>query len=124
MNMIKKRLLGFRYAFRGITLLFATQANARIHLAAAFTVFAAGLFFQVSRTEWILLALSICLVLMAEALNTALEFLTDLVSPGYHELAGKAKDTAAGAVLICALGAAGVGIAIFAPRLLALLDGP
>ena len=124
MNMIKKRLLGFRYAFRGIALLFATQANARIHLAAAFTVFAAGLFFQVSRTEWILLALSICLVLMAEALNTALEFLTDLVSPGYHELAGKAKDTAAGAVLICALGAAGVGIAIFAPRLLALLDGP
>jgi diacylglycerol kinase (ATP) len=122
--MIKKRLLGFRYAFRGIALLFATQANARIHLAAAFTVFAAGLFFQVSRTEWILLALSICLVLMAEALNTALEFLTDLVSPGYHELAGKAKDTAAGAVLICALGAAGVGIAIFAPRLLALLDGP
>lgn len=122
--MIKKRLLGFRYAFRGIALLFATQANARIHLAAAFAVFAAGLFFQVSRTEWILLALSICLVLMAEALNTALEFLTDLVSPGYHELAGKAKDTAAGAVLICALGAAGVGIAIFAPRLLALLDGP
>ena len=122
--MIKKRLLGFRYAFRGIALLFATQANARIHLVAAFTVFAAGLFFQVSRTEWILLALSICLVLMAEALNTALEFLTDLVSPGYHELAGKAKDTAAGAVLICALGAAGVGIAIFAPRLLALLDGP
>ena len=121
--MIKKRLLSFRYAFRGIALLFATQANARIHLTAALAVLAAGVFFQVSRTEWMLLALAICLVLMAEALNTALEFLTDLVSPGHHELAGKAKDAAAGAVLLCALGAAGVGIAIFGPRLFAWLGG-
>jgi diacylglycerol kinase (ATP) len=121
--MLKKRLLSFRYAFRGLALLFATQANARIHLIAAFAVLGAGMFFRVSRAEWMLLALAICLVFMAEALNTALEFLTDLVSPGYHELAGKAKDTAAGAVLICALGAAGVGIAIFAPRVLAWLEG-
>lgn len=55
--------------------------------------------------------------LVAEGLNSALERLTDLVSPGYHPLAGKAKDIAAGAVLIALLGAVSIGLAIFGPRL-------
>jgi diacylglycerol kinase len=55
---------------------------------------------------------------VAEGLNTALERLTDLVSPGYHPLAGKAKDIAAGAVFLAVLGAVSTGIVIFGPRLL------
>ena len=57
---------------------------------------------------------------MAEAFNTALEFLTDLVSPDYHELAGKTKDVAAGAVLFMAIGAAIVGFLIFFPKIMDL----
>lgn len=64
---------------------------------------------------------AIVLVLAAEGFNTALEHLTDLVSPDYHPLAGKAKDVAAGAVLLAAIGAATVGILIFGSKILALL---
>lgn len=91
--------------------------NARIHLLAAIAAIALGIFLSISNTEWCILALSIAMVFCAEAFNTALEQLTDLVSPGQHPLAGKAKDLAAGAVLLAALGAAATGLIIFAPKL-------
>ena len=64
--------------------------------------------------------LCIELLISMEAINTALEYLTDLVSPEYHPLAGKVKDVAAAAVLVAALGAATVGLIVFGPKLLAL----
>lgn len=115
---LRKRLNSFKYAFRGLGLLFITQANARIHLFVLIAVVVAGKVLEVSTTEWLFLVSAIGAVLTAEALNTALEFLTDLVSPGYHELAGKAKDVAAAAVLITALTAACTGLIIFLPKLL------
>ena len=78
---------------------------------------AAGLFFSVSTIEWCLLILAIAMVLCAEGMNTAIEFLTDLASPNFHELAGKTKDVAAGAVLISAIGAAIIGFIIFLPKI-------
>ena len=60
-------------------------------------------------------------MLAAEAFNTALEYLTDLVSPGHHELAGKTKDVAAAGVLLTAVGAAAVGLIIFLPKVMAML---
>ena len=83
---------------------------------------AAGFFFEVSRWEWCLLILCVAVVLAAEAFNSALEYLVDLVSPGQHPLAGKAKDIAAGAVLIVAIGAALVGLLIFIPKALLWLE--
>jgi diacylglycerol kinase (ATP) len=68
-----------------------------------------------------MVVLAIAIVWTAEALNTALEYLTDLASPDYHPLAGRAKDVAAGAVLISALGAAAIGLIVFGPHLLKLL---
>ena len=67
--------------------------------------------------EWCAVLFAIALVWVAEALNTALERLTDLASPEFHPLAGKAKDMAAGAVLLAVAGAVLIGIVIFGPRL-------
>ncbi|HOY18785.1 MAG TPA: diacylglycerol kinase family protein [Haliscomenobacter sp.] len=119
--MLKKNVASFRYAFHGIALLVKTQANARFHLLAAAGVMGAGLYLKVSALEWAILALTIGSVLAAEGFNTALEFLTDLVSPDYHELAGKTKDVAAGAVLITSFAAIGVGILIFGPKIAAII---
>lgn len=119
---LKQRWQSFGYAFQGIATLFRTQAHAWIHLLATLLVIALAYFFGVKPWEWVVLVLCITLVLAAEALNTAIEFLTDLVSPDYHPLAAKAKDTAAAAVLICALGAVIVGIFIFAPYFQALFQ--
>lgn len=110
---IQKRFNSFKYAFKGIFDLFKTQINARIHAFFMILVIAGGFFFNISTTEWIICILAIAMVLAAEAVNTALEYVVDLVSPDYHELAGKAKDVAAAAVLILAIAAAIIGCIIF-----------
>lgn len=119
-SFFQQRIKSFGYAFAGIATLFRTQVHARIHLLATALVLAAGFYFDVSPTEWAFLIFSIILVLAAEAFNTSIELLTDLVSPDYHPLAGKAKDVAAAAVLICAVGAVTVGILLLGPYFLQL----
>ena len=114
--MLKERLNSFKYAIKGIGLLF-TEPNAKIHLGFTLLTIAGGFFFSVSPYEWCFLILAISIVLAAEALNTAIEYLTDLVSPNHHPLAGKTKDVAAGAVLILAIGAAAVACIIFLPKI-------
>lgn len=114
---MRNRLLSFKYAFRGILVTIRTQPNAKIHLGAALLVVGSGLYFQITSMEWCLLILCIGVVLAAEAMNTAIESTIDLVSPEIHPLAGRAKDTAAGAVLLSALTAAVVGLFIFWPYL-------
>ncbi len=116
------RANSFRYAFKGLKLFFTTQHNSWIHLFAAFSVIAAGFFFSITKTEWLFVIVAIALVLITEMLNTAIEFLVDLVSPDYNELAGKIKDLAAGAVLFVALMAAVIGVFVFGPYLLALIS--
>jgi len=115
--MWRKRIDSFKYAFKGIAILFKTQPNAKIHGLASILVFIAGLYFDITTSEWCFLVFAIAAVISAEAFNTALEFLTDLVSPDYHELAGKTKDVAAAGVLITAFGAAIIGFLIFGPKL-------
>jgi diacylglycerol kinase len=115
--MFKQRLTSFKYAFNGLSNLVKTQPNARIHLLVMAAVLVAGILLQLTFTEWAILLLTIGLVLAAEAFNTALEYLTDLVSPDYHPLAGKTKDVAAAAVLIAAITAVLVGIFLFLPKL-------
>ena len=114
--MLKERLNSFKYAIKGIGLLFG-EPNAKIHLGFTLLTIAGGFFFSVNKTEWCILILAISAVLSAEALNTAIEYLTDLVSPNHNELAGKTKDVAAGAVLILAIGAAIIACIIFLPKI-------
>ncbi len=108
----------FAHAFRGLAVLFGTQRNARIHAAALVLVVVAGVALRISAGEWCAVGLAAGLVLAAEALNTALEFLADAVHPGRDPLVGKAKDLAAGGVLLAAIAAAAVGAIVFAPKVL------
>jgi diacylglycerol kinase len=114
---IQKRIKSFGYAINGIRLLFSSQANARIHLFVALLVVIAGLTCGVSPAEWLAIFISVSMVIAMEAMNTALEWLTDLVSPDYHPLAGKVKDVAAAAVLITVIGAVVAGLIIFVPKI-------
>ena len=103
---------GFVYAFRGIGICLRRERNFRVHTAVAGYVLLLAPHFLVSRGEWALLALTIGLVMAAEAVNTAIENAVDLVGKRC-ETARVAKDVAAGAVLLCALAAIGVGAALF-----------
>ena len=113
---VKKRIQSFGFALKGIATLFRTQPNARIHLLAICIVTMAGYLLKVSTSEWCFIVIAFAMVLAAEAFNTAVEFVVDLTSPDYHPLAGKAKDVAAAAVLITAIGAAIIGLIIFLPK--------
>lgn len=112
-----KRLASFRYAFNGIRLLIQKEHNAWIHCFAAICVIGAGIFLGLSPMEWIAVSIVIGAVLAAEAINSAIEALADLVSPEYNAAIKKTKDLAAGAVLITAIAAAIVGFIIFLPKL-------
>lgn len=117
---IQARARSFRFAFRGIGTLLASQHNAWIHSAALVVVVAAGLGLGIGRVEWLAVTLAIVAVFTAEALNTAFEALCDVASPEFHPLVERAKDVAAGAVLISAIGSVVVAVLVFGPRLAAL----
>jgi diacylglycerol kinase (ATP) len=102
-----------------VAYLVRTQHNAWIHLAAAAAVITAGVAFGLNRWEWASLIVAIALVLGAEAMNTAIEALADALAPEFNAGVGRAKDVAAGAVLILAIAAAIIGALVFLPHLLA-----
>lgn len=109
----------FRFAWAGVRHLFRHEPNARIHLALALLAGALAWWLGFSAVEWSILALTMGAVFLAEALNTALEALTDRVSPDYSEEARVAKDVAAGGVLLMAFFALLVGVLLYGPKLLA-----
>lgn len=112
------RAKSFTHAWRGIAVLIRTTHNAWVHLCILAVATAAGFYFEISTTDWMMLVLAAGLVLMAETFNTAIEIDIDLTSPNYHPYARDTKDVAAGAVLITSVTAAIVGILIFAPYIL------
>jgi diacylglycerol kinase (ATP) len=114
---LRARVRSFVYAGRGISTMLASQHNAWIHAIASLCVIAGGLLAGVGRLEWCVLVLAIVSVWTAEALNTAFEFLCDVASPEFHPLVAKAKDVAAGAVLIAAVGATLIGLLVLGPYL-------
>ena len=109
----------FRTAGTGIRD-FSRERNSRVQMTAGVVAVALGFGLRVSRLEWALLVLTIATVLGLEAVNCAVERVVDLASPGHHELAGQAKDLAAGAVLIASVGATVIGGLVFVPRIVAL----
>jgi diacylglycerol kinase len=115
--LIAARLRSFGHAFRGLRTLLIEQHNARIHLAATLVVLVAGFYFEVSRGDWLVLLLTIALVWLGEALNSALEYLCDAAVPERHPLIGKAKDVAAAGVLLCATIAVMIAALVFLPYL-------
>ena len=118
---MKKFFRGFVYAWNGIRAAVSEQRNLRIHFAVTALVVAAGVYFELDRIEWCVLALTIALVVSLELVNSSIENLVDLVTKEQHPLARKAKDIAAGAVLIASVISVIIGLIIFSAhwRLLA-----
>lgn len=114
----RRRVASFGHAVRGVWAALRSEVHLRFHALASVVAIGLGFYCGITRLEWALVALAIAGVWTAELVNTAVEALTDLVSPAYHPLAGKAKDVAAGAVLLAALGAVVVGGLVFGPYFL------
>ena len=110
---MKSILRSFRYAFAGIFLCMKTERNLRIHIVTACFALLLSYLAQLTRAETLAVVICITLVIMAELFNTALEQLVDIASPRYSEQAGTVKDISAGAVLVCAIFALGVGAVNF-----------
>lgn len=113
---LKQRIKSFSYAFQGLKTFFQTQHNTWIHILATIVVVLLGNIVKLTYTEWCWIIIAIALVFITEMLNTAIEFLTDLVSPNFHPLAKKTKDVAAGAVLVAAIIAVILGLMVFLPK--------
>lgn len=107
-----------RHALRGLWQGLRTQRNIRIHVVLGTLAISLGLILRLSAVEMALVVAFIALVIAAELLNTALEVLVNIASPEYHPLAKQAKDLAAAAVLVTALGALVGGALIFLPHLI------
>jgi diacylglycerol kinase (ATP) len=115
---IQARRNSFVYAFNGLKTFIHTEPQAIIHLLAIVVVTFVGYFFKISQTEWFVIVLSIGLVLVAEIVNTAIEKLTDMVSPEINPKAKVVKDLAAGAVLMASITALVIGLLVFFPKIL------
>ena len=111
----------FRAAFAGVGDAFRTQRNLRIHAAAGLAAVALGAWLGLAAWEWVAVLFSLALVPAMECANTAIEAAVDMASPVRHPLAKRAKDCAAAAVLLSAIGAAAVGALVFLPKLAVFL---
>lgn len=116
------RIKSFKYAFKGFGTLLKTQHSAWFHAASTVVVVVAGLYFWISQSEWCWLVLAMTAVWTAEAFNTSIEFLSDVVSPEYHPLIEKAKDVAAAAVLMTVIGSIAIGLLTLGPYILRSLE--
>lgn len=117
---LKRLFKSFHYALDGLKYAFKYEQNFLVHIIATICVVIAGIIFQISISEWLILALIIGLVIATELINTSIEATIDLITDKIHPLAKIAKDTAAAAVFVFGLTAIIVGICIFGPKLLAL----
>nr|WP_321410995.1 diacylglycerol kinase family protein [uncultured Carboxylicivirga sp.] len=117
----QSRLESFKYAFKGMYILFKDEANARIHLIAAVLAVVLGLFLKLNVNEWFWIVLAIILVFIMELVNTAIENLADAFSKDYNTLLGKAKDLGAAATLLAAFFAIIIALFVFVPKILMLM---
>ena len=105
----------------GIKSAIKSERNMKIHVLATLIVTALGFILGLDPLEWVACIFSIVIVISSEMLNTAIETIVDLVSPNINPLAKKAKDIAAGSVLVMAIGAFLVGLIIFIPKIINIL---
>ena len=118
----KKLINSFKYAFTGMWSAYKSERNMKIHIAVAILVILFGIFLQISTYEWLACIVCFAMVIGAEMFNTAIETVVDIAMPKKDERAKKAKDVAAGAVLVFAIGSAIIGSIIFIPKLIDYLN--
>ena len=114
---IHSRIKSFAFAIAGLQYLVRFEHNARVHLAATLAAVAGSTILGISLSDWRWIILAIALVWIAEALNTAIEALCDLVSPGFNDAIRIAKDVSAGGVLVASIAAFLIGLATILPYL-------
>ena len=120
---LRARMASFRNAWKGLSVFVRQEHNAWIHLSMTVLVILAGVLFRISTYEWIAVVFAIGLVISAEAINSAIERLADVVQPNRDERIRDVKDICAGAVLVCAMTAFVIGLIVFLPKLMAFLFG-
>jgi diacylglycerol kinase (ATP) len=116
-SFIKNRIRSIGYAASGAWKLLKSEASIQVQFGIALVVLAAGWYYDISQTEWILQLLAIGLVMGLEGLNSAIEALADYVQPNRDSRIGHLKDISAGAVLFGAVAAASVGLIIYLPKI-------
>lgn len=107
----------FSFAIAGLIYCVKNEKNMKIHILATILVLIAAVVVGLKPIEWGLLILTVFMVLIAETVNTAVEKTVDLVTTEYHPLAKMAKNLAAGAVLLAAIGSLVMAVIIFGPHL-------
>lgn len=119
---LKRRILSFRYAWKGMTDLIKYEHNFRIHIGAAIFAIVLSALFGVTSSEWCAVIIVIVLVLMSESFNTAIEILCDKISLHYDPLIGRIKDISAAGTMVVSIGALIVGIIVFIPYILKIFQ--
>ena len=118
----KNIINSFRNAFRGLVLLAKYEYNLYIQTVFAIIAIAFGFIFGISSVEWMVQIIVIGLVLFSELINTSIEKIMDLVQPEYNEKVRDIKDLAAGSVLFTSLISVSVGLIIYIPKIISLLN--
>lgn len=112
---LSRLLKSYYYAFKGLFKIFREEQNLKIQTLASLTVLILGIYFSLSRIEWVILTLAVCLVLTAEITNSAVERITDVLKPRINTYVKEIKDIMAAAVLLASIAAAITGVIIFFP---------
>ncbi|WGH76734.1 diacylglycerol kinase family protein [Tenacibaculum tangerinum] len=118
---LRGRIRSIKFALRGMWLLIITEDSIKAQLFFGIIATLLGFYFQISTTEWMIQTLIIGLVLVAEALNTAIEKLADFIHPDYHKKIGFIKDIAAGAPAFAAIISLIIAVIIYLPKIIAIL---
>jgi diacylglycerol kinase len=118
---LKERLRSFLSAFSGIASMLKREHNFRIHIFVFLLVMIAGILLRITPSKWIMIFIVSGMVLSAECFNSAIEYLSDEVSPGYSDKIKRIKDVAAAGVLITAIISVITGLIIFIPRIIQII---
>jgi len=113
------RLKSVGYAFKGLMVLIKTENSIKLQLIIAAIVTVAGIYFNISTTEWLIQLVMISVVMSVEGANTAIEYMADFIHPEHHPKIGLIKDIGAGAVFIASIIAIVVAGIIYIPKLFA-----
>ncbi|MDO6674893.1 diacylglycerol kinase family protein [Tenacibaculum sp. 1B UA] len=118
---LKGRIRSIKFALKGMWLLITTEDSIKAQLFFGLIATLFGFYFKISSTEWMIQTLIIGLVLVAEALNTAIEKVADFIHPDYHKKIGFIKDIAAGAPAFAAMISLIIAGIIYLPKIIAIL---
>lgn len=111
------RIKSVGYAFKGAWFLLKTEPSIKVQFVIGIIITAAGFYYEISTTEWLIQCLAIGLVISIEGINTAVEEMANFIHPEHHKKIGIIKDIAAGAVFIASIFATVVGFIIYIPKI-------